>query len=65
MFLSYRKITDEANPNVFGYSVKILGQDFIGGKIQPRKVHFNNNKANREITKRIIRKRKERWEKVA
>lgn len=33
-----RKLTDEANPNVFGYSIKILGQEFTGGKIEPRKV---------------------------
>lgn len=35
-----RKLTDEANPNIFGYSIKLLGQEFTGGKIEPRKVLF-------------------------
>ena len=32
------KITDEANPNIFGYVLNVLGRDFEKGKIQPRQL---------------------------
>ena len=32
------KQTDEANPNIFGYTLSILGKEVEKGKIQPRQL---------------------------
>ena len=59
-----RKLTDEANPNIFGYSIKLLGQDFTGGKIEPRKVLFlqfslprNNWKSWNKKIRKVVKNR--------
>jgi hypothetical protein len=36
--LLVRKQSDEANPSVFTYSFELFGNQFAGGKIEPRKV---------------------------
>jgi len=37
-YLNFRKTTDEANPNIFGYSIEFLNKKFTGGKIHPKTV---------------------------
>lgn len=34
----YRKLTDEANPGLFSYTLEGIQMQFTGGKIEPRKV---------------------------
>lgn len=38
--LAIRKLTDEANPNLFTYSLEVMNYIFTAGKIEPRKVFF-------------------------
>ena len=35
----FRKQSDEASPNVFTYALDFFGNQFSGGKIEPRKVN--------------------------